>query len=273
MQDNFIMSPKVDYCFKELMQDPQVRAGFLSAVLNIPLEDIKETVLLDTHLRKMTEEEKLGILDVRILLNNESEVDIEIQVSYFAEWRKRSLFYWSKMFSESIKEGEPYSKLRPCVSISILDFTLLQDTGRGDYYSCYQLCETSRHTVFTDLIKFYIIELPKLPSEIKETNDIYLWSKFIASEKKEEMEMLANENKQIDQAYRHLQVMSKDEEKRMEYEARQRYIRDMLSLQEQYKEEGRLEEKKDIAISLKGLLDEKTIAETTGLPLEVIQEL
>jgi len=34
--------------FKELMQDEQIRAGFLSAVLNIPLEEIRKTTLVDT---------------------------------------------------------------------------------------------------------------------------------------------------------------------------------------------------------------------------------
>ena len=33
--DNFIMSPKVDFAFKELMRDETVRKGFLSAVLGI----------------------------------------------------------------------------------------------------------------------------------------------------------------------------------------------------------------------------------------------
>ena len=33
---SFLMSPKVDFCFKELMRNSEVRKGFLSAVLEIP---------------------------------------------------------------------------------------------------------------------------------------------------------------------------------------------------------------------------------------------
>ena len=40
--DNFIMSPKVDFAFKELMRDETVRKGFLSAVLGIKDTDIKK---------------------------------------------------------------------------------------------------------------------------------------------------------------------------------------------------------------------------------------
>ena len=41
--EEFVMQPKVDYCFKELMKDPYIRKGFLSAILSIPAEEIKET--------------------------------------------------------------------------------------------------------------------------------------------------------------------------------------------------------------------------------------
>ena len=31
--DNFIMLPTVDFCFKELMKNPKVRKGFVGAIL------------------------------------------------------------------------------------------------------------------------------------------------------------------------------------------------------------------------------------------------
>ena len=31
--DNFIMLPTVDFCFKELMKNPTVRKGFVGAIL------------------------------------------------------------------------------------------------------------------------------------------------------------------------------------------------------------------------------------------------
>jgi len=59
-----------------------------------------------------------------------------------------------------------------------------------------------------------------------------------ASEKEEEMEVLAKENQEINRAYQRLKVISNDEQKRKEYEARQRAIRDALSLEEQGIEKG-----------------------------------
>ena len=33
---DFIMLPTVDFCFRELMKNPKVRAGFVAALLDLP---------------------------------------------------------------------------------------------------------------------------------------------------------------------------------------------------------------------------------------------
>ena len=40
-EQTFLMKPKVDFCFKELMEDGEVRKGFISALLDVKPEDIK----------------------------------------------------------------------------------------------------------------------------------------------------------------------------------------------------------------------------------------
>ena len=124
---DFLMKPKVDYAFKEIMMDEQARIGFLSAMLKLNPKEIKETQILNTNLRKQREKEKLGILDVRILMNNHTEIDIEIQLSAISVWADRALFYLAKMFTDQIHSGEDYTVFKRCVSISILDFDLFAD--------------------------------------------------------------------------------------------------------------------------------------------------
>ncbi len=55
--------PKIDFAFKEIMTDEKAHTGFLSAMIKLHTEDIKEASLLDTNLRKVYKDEKLGILD------------------------------------------------------------------------------------------------------------------------------------------------------------------------------------------------------------------
>ena len=46
MEKEFLMKPKIDFAFKEIMAEEQVRIGFLSAVLKLNPNDIKETRIL-----------------------------------------------------------------------------------------------------------------------------------------------------------------------------------------------------------------------------------
>ncbi len=221
----FLMKPKIDFAFKEIMMNEKARIGFLSAILKLNPVDIKKTELLNTNLRKLHEDEKQGILDVRILLNNSTEIDIEIQLSMLNVWADRALFYLAKMYTEQIRPGQNYSVFKKCVSISILDFTLFQDTV--EFYSCFHIREDNRQTLYTDKMEFHVLELSKLPDELKEdSGDILLWAKFINAERKEEFDMLAEKNAYIGSAYEQLQVISQDRQKRLEYEAREKAILD-----------------------------------------------
>ena len=221
----FLMKPKIDFAFKEIMMDEKARVGFLSAMLKLNPADIKETKILNTNLRKIYEDEKLGILDVRILLNDNTEIDIEIQLSELSVWADRSLFYLAKMYTEQIAAGQNYTVFKKCVSISILDFKLFRN--EDEFYSCFHIREDTRNSLYTDKMEFHVIELPKLPNELKEdSNDILLWAKFINAEQKEEFDMIAERSPYIDSAYKQLQVISQDEQKRLEYEAREKAVRD-----------------------------------------------
>ena len=42
----FIMLPTVDFCFKELMKNPRVRRGFIAALLKKEPEEVEETEVL-----------------------------------------------------------------------------------------------------------------------------------------------------------------------------------------------------------------------------------
>ena len=99
-------------------------------------------------------------------------------------------------------------------------------------------------------MEFHVIDLPKLPPKLKEDcTGLELWAKFINAERKEEFDMLAEKNIYIDSAYRRLQVISQDDKKRMEYEARQKAIRDynegLLEAEERGEQRG---EKRGIQI-------------------------
>lgn len=235
--EDFIMKPKVDMAFKEIMMDEKARIGFLSAMLKIRPEDIKETRILNANLRKGHEDEKQGILDVRILMNDAVEINVEIQLTRLKVWANRALFYLAKMYADQIASKQNYGVFKKCVSISILDFKLFPE--EEDFYSCFHIREDTRNFIYTDKMEFHVLELPKLPEELKEDcSNIELWAKFINAERKEEFDMLAQKDPYIKSAYEQLQVVSQDKEKRLEYEARQKAIWDYNQMVLEAEERG-----------------------------------
>lgn len=222
--NTFIMKPKIDFCFKELMEFAEVRRGFIAAVLGISPEEVVSTELKPTHLRVKHQKDKLGILDVHVILNGEIQIDMEIQVAQFLFWRERSLFYLSKMYSDVILAGEGYQVLGKCIHVGILDFILFEEDE--EYYSCFHLWEDKRRMIYSDKLEIHIVELPKLAEHEYPETALLKWARFFNAEKKEEFEMVAKTDPHIQKAYDQLLYMSGNEEKRLLYEARQKALND-----------------------------------------------
>ena len=274
--EEFLMKPKIDFAFKEIMYDETALKGFIAATMELKLEDIRAVAIQNTDLRKVHSDDKQGILDVNVLMNDNTEIDIEIQLSEIKIWPERSTFYLAKKYVDQLKEGEPYSSLKKCVSISILDFKLFKN--ESSFYSRFHIAEDTRHFVYTDKVEFHVIELPKLPKEIQQnSSDLLLWAKFFASEKKEDFEMLAEMNNEINSAYRRLKVISQDDTKRQEYEARMKALRDynqgMIEAEERGEVRGHRRGQKDLIESMLDSMPMEQIARITKMSVSDIRNI
>lgn len=154
--DNFIMLPTVDFCFKELMMNPKVRTGFIAALLDLPPSEVQETEVLPTELPRGSEDEKLGILDVFVKMMDGTQINLEMQVQFFAFWDSRILFYLSKMFSGQLHRGESYDRLRKCIHVSILDFNRFDDS---ECYHIVRFYDGKTKELYSDLLELQFLEL------------------------------------------------------------------------------------------------------------------
>lgn len=222
--DSFIMLPTVDFCFKELMHNETVRQGIIAAILNIPPDEVEETKLLPTILRKESADDKYGILDILVRLKNGTQMDFEMQVIYYDYWANRTIYYLSKMYSAQIKEGDNYNKLQKCIQVSILDHVLISDDTECYRRICF--CDTNTGKVYSDKMEIHILELPKLPPEQQNESDLMQWMRFLSGKNREDLKHMAEKNSNLKEAYNELDKLSADEQKRLEYEARQKAIRD-----------------------------------------------
>ncbi len=74
-----------------------------------------------------------------------------------------------------------------------------------------------------------ILELKKIPGQVKNEEDIINWMRFLGGKTRKEFADMAKTDEYIEEAYRELEKMSSDERTKLEYEARQRAIRDYNS--------------------------------------------
>ena len=266
-KDDFIMLPTVDFCFKELMHNENVRKGIIAAILNVSLEEVEDTTLMPTILRKESEDDKYGILDVKVKMKSGILIDFEMQVIYYDCWEKRTIYYLSKMYTEQLKAGEDYDKLQKCIQVSILDHVLIREDDK--YYRCISFCDTETGEKYSDMLEMHILELPKLPPEQQNETDLMQWMRFLGGKNREDLKRMAEKNSNLREAYDELDRLSADERKRLEYEARQKAIRDKNILFKTGVERGR----KDIILSMfKSGMTIEQIAEITKEPVENIKK-
>ena len=78
-------------------------------------------------------------------------------------------------------------------------------------------------------MEIQILELKKLPPDIKSGDDLIKWLKFFGGKSRKEFAAMAKTDAYIEEAYKELEKLSADERAKLEYEARERAIRDYNS--------------------------------------------
>lgn len=225
-----IVSLKCDYCFKEWFSNETIRKYFISDVLDIPVENIRSVRLANPFLRKRYREQKQGILDVLVELNDDTKINIEMQTKFMSCWDKRDLFYLAKMYTEDLKVGERYSKLKRCVGISILDFNLTEDES---YHRVYRLRDEKGYE-FTNLLEVHIIELGK---KLKGTEKVDDWIRLINAKSTEDLNMIGAKNVGMKTAIEEVKRMSLSKKLRLHYEAYLKEKRDAWAIEDYEKQQ------------------------------------
>ena len=132
--------------------------------------------------------------------------------------------------------------------------------------------------LYTDLMEIHMLELRKLPSEAQNEKGIIHWMRFLGGKKREGFEDMAKQDEYIGEAYEELKKLSLDDQKRLEYELRQKAIRDynsqMNSALKQGREQGRHDALRElIGKKLEKGMSPEDIAEFMELNPDEVREL
>ena len=280
-----LLDPKMDFVFKNIFgseKHPNILISFLNATLK-PKDLITAVEIKNTDLNKGYIEDKFSRLDVKATTSNNEIINIEIQLKNEYNMIKRSLFYWSKLYSEQLNEGEDYSVLKRTICINILNFKYLKTRK---FHSGYRLKEIYSNEELTDVAEIHFIEIPKLEEGTDEKDMLVAWIEFLKNPESEKVRSLEMSIDEIREAKDELIRMSNDDTPRELYEMRAKTLKDKISALNEAerkgikkgRQEGIKEGEKSKAIEIaKSLinigLDKETISKSTGLTLSEIEKL
>ena len=245
----------------------ELLTDFLKSVLRIPAEEYDEVIIVDPHLLREYEGDKLGILDVKIKTKSKKIINIEIQCKPTAEMRERIVYSTSKTVTEQIGAGNKFQEIKRVISIVITDHALISDSPK--YHHRFVLYDPDNNIEFTDIIEVNTLELTKLP-ETEDGTELWNWLKFLSAERKEDLDMIAEKSPQVKNAVVRLMELSNDERTRMLYDSLMRKEWEIQARERMVLKEQALEIAKN---ALNMNMDIDDIVKLTGLTSTEIQDL
>lgn len=253
----------------------KITLNLINAVFEFEgVEQIDDIEFLERQFDPKHEFAKLSILDIRSKTKDGVKINIEMQVVNEKNYRRRSLYYWAKLYCDDLQAGQNYNDLTSTIMINLLSFKLLDCE---DYHSMYSVYNIKNMDQLSDDMKIHIVEIPKWKvKNIKEMKRLDKWLAYFSNKvSKEEMEAIAMSEPAIQEAIRAESIFTQDDRMRYEYQQREKEIRDYRSELESYKMEGIKEGKEKLVLSMlrKNKLRAEEIAELTDLPLAYVESV
>ena len=233
-----------DYMFRALMQSSNgTLRHLLAALLPVPYEEIRSCEILNPIILGDAIDQKTCIMDVRVCMNNDRLINLEMQMYPYKAWPKRALFYLCRLYC-NIERGQNYNETLPAVHIGILNKSPFPDANR--FYSKYELAdiETAESLenvhIFTGDFSLRVLDLSQTDNvpEGERSSERYLWARLLRATTWEEIKMLANKNEAIREASAHLHILTEDEKIRLQCEGWEMYEHDIATIRGEGLDEG-----------------------------------
>ena len=218
-----------DYIFKKIFAkkgNESILKDLLNSILQIKIKSIE--VIADANLERQLESNKLGILDLKAKVDEETIVNIEIQIINRYNMIERTLFYWSGLYYNVLQKGADYKEIKKVIAINILDYN---EFDEGPYHEIARLRREYLYKILTDKIEIHFIQIPKFKKQRKDMKTkLDMWMDFISQIDEKEVKNAMSKNKEIKKAQEEYEYLTGDEEERRIAFLREKAIRDENSI-------------------------------------------
>ena len=230
------IDPRVDIAFKKIFGVEENKDLLISLINSIVSKEdqVKSITLLNPYNLKSFKKDKLSILDVKAEGEDGKKFNIEIQISDEADYDKRALYYWAKLYTDQLKSAEDYGSLSKAIGIHILNFTSI--LGVPAYHNVFHVREKETGLHYFKHLELHTIELNKFVESVgkkelkdfvgKVKNALDMWSTFLSRHDLLNKDKLPSnlDDPALKKALGVLEIMNFSDEERMAYEDRLKWL-------------------------------------------------
>ncbi len=228
---SLVVSMTNDYLFRALLQrNNKVLKGLICSLMHLTQDEVTSVVITNPIELGTSIGDKTFILDIKVLLNSLTVINLEMQVINQYDWVERSLSYLCRNF-DTLQSGETYENVKPVIQIGLLNFTLFP--ARLEFYATYQLLNVKNYSLYSDKLRLSVLDLTHtdMATEKDRLYQINYWANLFRATTWEELNMLAQNNECLKEAATTVYQLSQEERIRMECEAREDFLRTQRGIQ------------------------------------------
>lgn len=220
-----------DYMFKALLQrNKNVLKELVCSLLHLRPEEVESLEIKNPIAlgEAITEDfdSKIFVLDINVLLNNRTLINLEMQVVDYHNWPERTMSYLCRNFDQ-LRNGEDYLEVKPTIHIGFLDFPLFPEYP--EFYATYKMMNVKNHHIYTDKFVLSVVNLKHVKLATQEDREWKLdyWAALFKATTWEELKMLAKESQILKDAVETIYDLTADEAIREQCKAREKHIKEM----------------------------------------------
>ena len=211
-----------NYMFQAFLQENnEALRNLICSVLHLDPSSVVSIEITNPILLGKFIENKTFILDIKALMNNQTVINLEMQIEDQHNWPERSLGYLCRSF-DNLNTGDEYRTVKPAIHIGFLDFHLFKDAP--EFHAVYQLLNTKNMHSYTDKFSLHVIDLRHidLATEEDKAYQTDVWAAFFKAKTWEEMRMLTEKKPGLQSSVETLYQLNSDEQIR---ETLDRFVR------------------------------------------------
>jgi predicted transposase/invertase (TIGR01784 family) len=221
--------------------------GLVCALKGLNPDDVKDVELMNPIDYSMYATKEI-ILDVKVSLNNNEVIDIELQMYKDRPWEERSLLYLCRSF-DSIGEGEDYAKLMPTTFIAIMNDPLFPKYP--EFYSKYMLLNIKNFQPYSSKIKLNVLYLNMTEKAEQEDidNKLVYWAELFKTTTWDDLKKLCTRNEAFMEVAQVMYKSNIQSQEKTYLEAHEKYLLDKRSMENRLLDQEKALKEKDEEIT------------------------